>query len=69
MMSARELVAPHARWRDESRARAARIEGAMRRSPTLSAESYPDECWTFCNTTALAALATKVKASFAFELA
>ena len=30
----------------------------MGRSPTLSAESYPDECWTFCNTTALAAIAT-----------
>lgn len=23
----------------------------------MSGESYPDECWTFCNTTALAALA------------
>jgi hypothetical protein len=29
----------------------------MRRSPVLSAESYPDECWTFCNTAALAAMA------------
>jgi hypothetical protein len=28
----------------------------MRQSPTLSAESYPDECWTFCNTIALAAI-------------
>jgi len=28
----------------------------MRRSPSLSGESYPNECWTFCNTTALAAL-------------
>jgi hypothetical protein len=60
MMSARELVAPRSderpRWREESRKRAATIERTMRRSPTLSAESYPDECWTFCNTTALAAL-------------
>lgn len=57
MMSAREVVAPFPRWRDESRKRADRIARAMQRSPTLSAESYPDECWTFCNTFALAALA------------
>ena len=25
-------------------------------SPVLSAESYPDECWTFCNVIALAAI-------------
>jgi len=29
----------------------------MEQSPVLSAESYPDECWTFCNTIALAAIA------------
>jgi hypothetical protein len=58
MMAARETIAPEPRYRTESRVRAARIEAAMRRSPTLSAESYPDECWTFCNTTALAALRT-----------
>jgi hypothetical protein len=28
----------------------------MEQSPVLSAESYPDECWTFCNTLALAAM-------------
>jgi hypothetical protein len=28
----------------------------MAESPVLSAESYPDECWTFCNTIALAAM-------------
>lgn len=28
----------------------------MERRPVLSAESYPDECWTFCNTVALAAI-------------
>jgi hypothetical protein len=58
MIAARELVEPRStsELRDEAHARARRIERAMRRSPTLSAESYPDECWTFCNTTALAAL-------------
>jgi hypothetical protein len=55
MMTARDLVVP--RYSAPARERGARIAGAMRRSPSLSAESYPDECWTFCNTTALAALA------------
>lgn len=57
MMSARNMVARDRRWEDEARMRAERIERSMRRSPTMSAESYPDECWTFCNTFALAALA------------
>lgn len=30
--------------------------GRMEKSPVLSAESYPDECWTFCNALALAAI-------------
>src|SRR5690606_6498001 len=29
---------------------------SMRAGPALCAESYPNECWLFCNTTALAAL-------------
>jgi hypothetical protein len=57
MLAARELVAPRPTRRAEAERRAARIERAMRKSPTLSGESYPDECWTFCNTTALAGLA------------
>jgi hypothetical protein len=28
----------------------------MQKSPVLCAESYPDECWLFCNTVALAAV-------------
>jgi Linalool dehydratase/isomerase len=32
------------------------VEDAMQASPSMSGESYPDEPWTFCNTTALAAL-------------
>ena len=30
--------------------------GYMIWSPVLSGESYPDECWTFCNTVALASM-------------
>jgi hypothetical protein len=36
--------------------RAAQIEAQMGAGSIASAESYPDECWTFCNTVALAAL-------------
>lgn len=57
MIAARDMVEPRPARAAEAKARAARIERAMRRGPRLSAESYPDECWTFCNTTALAGLA------------
>ena len=57
MIAARDLVEQRPDFMSEASELASSIEGAMRRSPTLSAESYPDECWTFCNTTALAALA------------
>ncbi len=63
MIAARDLVEPREATRDEARRRAARIERAMRRSPSLSGESYPNECWTFCNTTALAGLRMLDRAS------
>lgn len=63
MIAARQLVAPRPDLADDARRRAERITRMMRRSPSLSAESYPDECWTFCNTTALAALAMHDRAS------
>jgi len=56
MLAARLSVADDAALREELRRRVHIIEAALARSPTLSAESYPNECWTFCNTTALAAL-------------
>lgn len=42
----RPLLAERVRWMVER----------MEQSPVLSAESYPDECWLFCNTVALAAI-------------
>lgn len=56
MMAVRQVVEPRESLREPMRERARAIEASMRKSPTLSGESYPDECWTFCNTTALAAL-------------
>jgi len=40
----------------ELRSRVKRMTARMEKSPVLSAESYPNECWTFCNTVALAAI-------------
>jgi hypothetical protein len=44
------------RLREELAVRTQQIKSQMERGPIGSAESYPDECWTFCNTVALAAL-------------
>jgi len=37
-------------------ARLRHVRRSLRAGPLGSAESYPDECWTYCNATALAAL-------------
>ncbi|MBX3273213.1 MAG: hypothetical protein KF729_23310 [Sandaracinaceae bacterium] len=58
VMAARQRVEPSERWRAPLAERVARIAAQLERGPVLSAESYPDECWTFCNTIALAALRT-----------
>ncbi len=42
--------------RDELARRVQIIDAQMSAGPVVSGESYPDECWTFCNATALAAL-------------
>lgn len=49
LMEEQHLIAP-------SRFLAEQVQKAMSAGPILCAESYPDECWTFCNTLALAAL-------------
>ncbi|WP_437639204.1 hypothetical protein [Sorangium sp. So ce854] len=56
MLGARALVSRRADHEAELDARVAEMRARMERSPLLSAESYPDECWTFCNTLALGAM-------------
>jgi len=57
MLGARRMVRDdRADYREALVERARRITEQMRASALLSAESYPDECWTFCNTLGLAAL-------------
>jgi hypothetical protein len=56
MLEARLLLGPRPDLEPMAAARVLAIEQSMRQSPSVSGESYPDEAWTFCNTTALAAL-------------
>ena len=56
MLALRRMVEDSPEWR---KLLAERVEIMVRRmeaNPALSAESYPDECWTFCNAVALAAI-------------
>lgn len=56
MMGARCMVEPREEYRPLLRERVRQMETQMRQSPVLSAESYPNECWTFCNSVALASM-------------
>jgi hypothetical protein len=56
MLAARRLVEEHPPYKPLLDERIRLMVGRMKQSPVLSAESYPDECWTFCNTVALAAI-------------
>jgi hypothetical protein len=56
MLAARRLVAEKEEYREPLRRRVAEMVRRMESGPVLCAESYPDECWMFCNTAALAAV-------------
>ena len=56
MIGLRRLVEEKESYKPLLAARVDAMVRRMRESPVLSAESYPDECWTFCNSVALAAI-------------
>jgi hypothetical protein len=56
MLAARRLVAEQPAWRGEMTNRIGHIIESITRNPRRVAESYPDECWMFDHTMALAAL-------------
>ncbi|TVQ90444.1 MAG: hypothetical protein EA397_12720 [Deltaproteobacteria bacterium] len=56
MLGVRRLLEDRPDRRRQAEALAGHVVRAMTQSPLLCAESYPEECWTFCNTLALAAL-------------
>jgi hypothetical protein len=55
MLAARQLIEPRSEYLPLLDDRIETVIASMRRGPVLCAESYPNECWMFCNTTALAA--------------
>ncbi len=56
MMAVRRLVQEKPEYKPLMQERVEVMEKYMRRGPVLCAESYPDECWMFCNTVALATM-------------
>jgi Linalool dehydratase/isomerase len=61
MIAARRLLEEREDLKAALAERATLMVAQMRESAVLSAESYPNECWTFCNTIGLAALAAQDK--------
>ena len=56
MLAARRIIRENELYRPLLEERIQAMIAQMQKSPVLSAESYPDECWLFCNTVALAAI-------------
>ena len=56
MLAARRLVEEKEPYRRPLRERVQEIVRRMESGPVMCAESYPDECWMYCNTVALAAI-------------
>lgn len=56
MLAARRMVREKEDYRPLLAARVEAMVARMGKSPVLCAESYPDECWVFCNSVALAAI-------------
>ena len=55
-LGARRLVEEDDQWKRLFKERVEHIVDRMKRGPAFCAESYPDECWLFCNSAAMAAL-------------
>jgi hypothetical protein len=56
MLAARRAIEERLEYQPLLAARIERMIAQMEQSPVLCGESYPDECWIFCNTVALAAI-------------
>jgi hypothetical protein len=56
MLGARRLVAEKREYRAPLAERVESLVRQMRQSPVMCGESYPDECWMFCNAVSLAAM-------------
>ncbi len=63
MLAARRLVEEKSEYKPLLQERVELMVKCMKQSPVFSGESYPNECWVFCNSIALAA----IKASDALD--
>jgi len=57
MLAARQMIRPLPRYAPLLASRIDVVVQAMSQGPVLCGESYPDECWMFCNSLAMAAIA------------
>ena len=55
MMAARRMLEERIEYKQPMTERLSVVEARWRANPFMAAESYPDECWTFDHTVALAA--------------
>jgi hypothetical protein len=56
MLACRCVVTDNEAYRDQLKQRVELMIERMENNPVLCMESYPDECWMFCNAVALAAI-------------
>ncbi len=56
MLAARQLVKPEPRYTASLSQRVDVLVQYMSRGPVMCGESYPDECWLFCNAVSIAAI-------------
>ena len=56
MLAIRRLVEEKQEYKELLRSKIETMVSRMEINPVLCAESYPDECWLFCNSIALAAI-------------
>jgi len=59
MVAARRVIREHPGYVAPLQKRVDHMIEQMRQSPVLCGESYPNECWMFCNTVALCAIKTQ----------
>ncbi len=56
MLGVRRVVEEKSEYKPLLTERVNAMVKRMQKSPTMCSESYPDECWVFCNTVALASI-------------
>ncbi|MHC4132064.1 MAG: linalool dehydratase/isomerase domain-containing protein [Planctomycetota bacterium] len=56
MLASRCIIAKNKKYSEKLKDRVDIMVKRMKKSPVLCAESYPNECWVFCNTISLAAI-------------